>query len=389
MRQVLAAAGLVTALTLAAAVTGETAQAAPVYGDATAYGITTLHDGRASGTGLTGLTRRWSRDLGGPVSYPLVVGNRIYVTVAHTVGYGTDLYALDAATGATVWGPVDLGGVYFFGGLTYDAGRVFTLNHDGVMGSYDAVTGARHWSLPLPGQWSFTSPPTAYQGTVYTGGAGNGGTLYAVDEVTGAVRWTGPVANGDSSSPAVGPSGVHVSYACEQTYRFGFDGTLRWHHETGCSGGGGRTPVLHGGRTWVRDDAGATPAILDSGTGQQVGTFAATPLPAFAGSRGLFLSAGRLSAVDLTTFLPAWTATGDGGLVTAPVSSGRTVYVGSSTGRVFGWNIDTGRQVFRGNALAPISGPDEHNAVTPAAMAIGGGRLVVPAGTRLTVFAGA
>src|SRR5436189_154077 len=87
--------------------------------------------------------------------------------------------------------------------VTYqaDAARVFAVTYDGRVSARAADTGAEQWSVKLD-QYSFSSPPTAVDGTVYVGGAGSGGTLYALDEGTGAVRWSRPVANGDNSSPA-------------------------------------------------------------------------------------------------------------------------------------------------------------------------------------------
>ena len=87
-------------------------------------------------------TQRWSRDLGGQISYPLIVGGRIFVTVANQASYGTKLYALDEANGATLWGPVDLGGTYGWSNAAYDAGRVFAVNFDGLLRAFDAASGA-------------------------------------------------------------------------------------------------------------------------------------------------------------------------------------------------------------------------------------------------------
>jgi outer membrane protein assembly factor BamB len=230
---------------------------------AVAYQLNPAHSGAVPDRLAKRVRRRWSVDLGGPISYPLIVDGRVYVTVGHTDSYGSKLYALDVATGATVWGPIELGGTYFWSGLAYDGGRVFTVNGDGLMGAFDAASGAATWSLQLPGQYAFSSPPTAIGGRVYTGGAGWGGTVYAVDASTAAVEWTASVANGDNSSPAVSSSGVHVSYACGQAYRFSpRSGALLWHRATGCSGGGGTTPLLAGGRLYVRDFS--FPAVLDA-----------------------------------------------------------------------------------------------------------------------------
>jgi outer membrane protein assembly factor BamB len=67
------------------------------------------------------------------------------------------------------------------------------------------------WARQLPGQYAFSSPPTAKDGVVYVSGAGSGGTLYAVDEASGTVLATQPVANGDDSSPALSADAVFVS----------------------------------------------------------------------------------------------------------------------------------------------------------------------------------
>jgi outer membrane protein assembly factor BamB len=83
----------------------------------------------------------------------------------------------------------------------------------------------------MPGQYSFTSPPTATGNFAYTAGAGSGGTVYAVSEHSGKVAWTGCVQNGDNSSPAVSyPSGMYVSNVCGQTYDFEPFGDFQlWH----------------------------------------------------------------------------------------------------------------------------------------------------------------
>src|SRR5207249_8647128 len=141
------------------------------------------------------LKKKWSRQLGGAVSYPLIADGRVFVTVAGNGagGYGSRLYALDQSTGATVWGPIAISGTYYFSATAYGGGRIYVINFDGLLFAYDAVTGVFDWSTKLPG-YGFTAAPTAYKGHVYVGGAG---TLYAVAESSGAVRWTDPVENGD------------------------------------------------------------------------------------------------------------------------------------------------------------------------------------------------
>ena len=77
------------------------------------------------------------------------------VTSAFTDGpYGSQIVAMDAATGRTVWSRW-LGGGSWWSGATYDDGRVFVANHDRDLRALDAATGAPLWTTRLPG--SFTS----------------------------------------------------------------------------------------------------------------------------------------------------------------------------------------------------------------------------------------
>src|SRR5689334_5941313 len=71
-----------------------------------AYQADSFHDGKVTGgTEKPPLVKRWTRDLGGGVSYPVVVDGKVFVTASTGGGYGTTLYALDAQTGLDVWGP--------------------------------------------------------------------------------------------------------------------------------------------------------------------------------------------------------------------------------------------------------------------------------------------
>ena len=177
--------------------------AAAVAGEADAYQQDAAHDGFIADAGLSApLTQDWSITLPSAVSYPLIVNGMVYVLTAD----GT-LYALNQATGATAWSH-GVGGAA--PGLAYDGGQVYVVDSSGLLTAFDAATGSITWSMQLPGQYSFSSAPTAANGIVYTGGAGSGGTLYAVRESDGHLLWTSFVENGDDSSPAVDATGVYV-----------------------------------------------------------------------------------------------------------------------------------------------------------------------------------
>ena len=106
--------------------------------------------------------------------------------------YGTRLYALDQNTGQVTWGPIELGGTYWWSASAFDAGRLFVVNYSGVLRAFDPLRGTQIWSTQLPGQTTFTSPPTALQGVVYTSGTGLDGTVYAVSESAGSWLVPGP-----------------------------------------------------------------------------------------------------------------------------------------------------------------------------------------------------
>lgn len=365
----------------------------PPLARSVAYQIDYAHSGRAAlGTPLVlPPSASWSVALPGAVSYPLVADGKIFVLTAGSAAgggsYGTQLFALNAQTGAIAWGPVAIPGTYFWSGHAYDNGKLFVVNYDGRLRAFDAATGAPGWSVQLPGQYAFSSAPTAVDGVVYLGGAGSGGTVYAVEQSNGNVLWTTSVAGGSQSSPAVSSDGVFVSYPC-QVYKLDpLSGAALWHYSGPCSGGGGRTTAYSDGRLYARDPSDPVARIFDAATGVTVGTFSATTIPALAPQTGYFMQSGTLRAIDRATQQTRWSFTGDGQLTSAPIVVDQVVFVGSATGAVYALDAATGALRWTGAAGAAISAPDEHNAVQPlTGFGVGEGLLVVPAGSTLTAW---
>ncbi len=345
----------------------------------TAYQGNPLHDGSQSDSLAPPLTEAWSHAFGHSLSYPVIANGMAFVTEGDNSSntYGTTVEALNLSSGSVAWS-VPLGGSYFWSALTYDNGQVFGVNGSGQLQAFDAATGARTWTTQLPGQYSFSSAPTAANGYVYVGGAGSGGTLYAVSESSGTVAWTASVMNGDDSSPVVTNNGVYVSYACQQTYDFNpITGALIWHYSGPCEGGGGKTPVLNGNQLYVRDSQGDI--ILNATTGSLIGTFSSGPIPAFSDSKGFFLNGGTLSAESTANQATLWSFTGDGSLDSAPLVSNGVVYEGSGSGEIYALSAATGAVEWSGNAGSGIVGPDEQNVSQPlTGLAIGQGMLLVP-----------
>lgn len=369
--------------------TNASAQVAPEQ--ARNFQIDATHTGSSTTPGvIPPLAQRWAVNFGQNISYPLIADGKVFVTVRNENG-GTTLYALESQFGGQLWS-FFLGGSSRWSGTCYENGRLFAINGSGLLRAFDGDTGTVVWSAQLPGQSSFSAPPTVVDGVIYTSGAGSGGTVYAVSASTGAVLWTKSVANGDKSSPAVTSDGVYVSYSCPNVYKLDpATGTQIWHYAPGCSGGGGKTPVLYNGRLYVRD---FSDLIFDSQTGAVIGNFNSKHTPAFSGDRGFFLdgpkgfgSFGTLRARDVNTNAVLWSFAGDGTLQSAVLVVNNYVYVGSAQGRLYAVDAATGQQVWTTNTGSSIPYVDEQNSSQPiTSFAAGEGLLVVPTSTTLIAY---
>src|ERR1041384_3706192 len=175
------------------------------------YQINEAHTGAINVPGLEPpLKQKWSRNFGQNLSYPLIADGKVYVTVRYATMFGTELYALNAADGATLWS-YPLGGSANWSAICYENGRVFALNNSGLLRAIDGNTGGVIWSRQLFGT-NFTSAPTVFQGVIYIGGSANG-TAHAVSAETGNVLWSVTVGAG-STTAAVTTDGVYLSYSC-------------------------------------------------------------------------------------------------------------------------------------------------------------------------------
>jgi outer membrane protein assembly factor BamB len=288
------------------------------------------------------LAARWAFNVpSATFLYPLIAGGRVYlVYTANKNGSGGQLVALDETSGTTLWGPVDLGGLSV-AGHAYDAGRVFTFSYDtGRVRAFDGVTGAALWTYSLAGTSAPSGPPTAYRGVLYIAWAGS---IVALDEMSGAVRWTDAVASRNSTSPAVNEDGVFVSFGCGETYAFDrMTGSTLWHHEPSCYGGEDSIPAVFAGRVYVPDQDSQSLLVLDMKTGDVAANLPCYIYPAFDGSRAYCDTPTPLLAIDLPSGNNAWSFSGDKGLHFWPFVAGGTVYVASQSGEMFGVDESTG-----------------------------------------------
>jgi outer membrane protein assembly factor BamB len=353
--------------------------------DAVAFQMNPAHTGAVNFASVSFPTSaRWSVDVGGTPSYALIAQGKIFLTV--TVAQGTSqLVALDQATGAAVWGPIAIGGS---ANAAYDSGKLFVISSPfaaaATIEAFDAQTGNQLWSTLLNGQYSFTGAPTAANGFVYAGGAGSGGTLYAVNQTNGAIAWTQQVQNGDNSTPAVTADGVYVTYPC-WTYDFRpATGESVWNNNTGCEGGGGATPVVANQFVYSPNGvSGYNGTTYNAETGALIGTYNADTPSAFTATTGYFLQGGTLRGISVPGNTVQWSFAGDGQLSGSPIAVNQYVIIGSASGNLYALDGTTGHQAWQVTLPAPVN----WQLVLPlSGLAAGDGLLVVPSGTKVTTY---
>jgi hypothetical protein len=367
---------------------------------AVTYQINATHTGAIRTKSLyPPLAVKWSVNLNATVGYSLIAEGKVFVLAGDSNAGTVNLYALRATDGKKLWGPASIPeGAYWWAAAAYDKGVIYVVPDStagfssGAVYAYSAKTGKQLWSATLPGQYLFSSPPTTGNGMVYTGGAGSGGTVYAVREKDGSVAWTNGVQNGDNSSPVVTKNGVYVSYSCPQTYRFNaLTGKQIWNYQGGCEGGGGATLALYRGLLYVRDtyNYSTNSIILEASTGNMVGGFNTTFIPAFLNDTAFYTETNAMTAVDIKTGNTIWTANPPNGdsYASPPIVVNSTVYVGTAAGNLLAYKGKDGTAVATIAVGAPISAFDSGNYSSPVAgLSAAQGMIVVPASTNVVAI---
>jgi outer membrane protein assembly factor BamB len=292
------------------------------------------------------------------------------------------LLALDAVTGATLWGPIAFSGT---ANATYDAGILFVVSSSGILSqiisALDPATGNPKWSATVGGGW-YPAPPVAADGVVY---ALNGGLVTAFDEATGATLWQRGV-SGTSGTVAVSVVGVYASAPCTTFALQPVTGAVIWMNNTGCSGGGGSTPIVADGVLYSPIDGMYSGTVFGAETGSLLGNFSASYLPAFTHTNGFFLKNSTLQGIASSNNQILWSFAGDGALVTSPIAVNNYVIVGSSNGNIYALDAATGSQVWTQSLGGTIQANSNGIIAIYTGLAAGAGLLVVPSGNNVTAF---
>ena len=349
--------------------------------DAVSYQVNPAHTGAVSFKSVSfPASSSWSANVGGTASYALIVGGRVFVTVG--VNGNAQLLALDASTGATLWGPIALSGT---ANAAYDAGTLFVISGTGVtsqiISAIDPVNGNPKWSAQVSGGW-FPAPPVAADGVVY---ALNAGLVSAFDETSGATLWQQSV-TGTFGTVALSVDGVYTSAPCTTYALQPLVGTVLWTNNTGCEGGGGNTPVVANGVVYSPIDGQYSGAVYDAESGTLQGNFAASFPPAFTATTGFFLTNSTMQGIARSNNQILWSFAGDGALVTSPIAVNNYVIVGSANGNLYALDGATGSQVWTKNLGAPIPTTSSGTISIYSGLSAGDGLLVVPSGNNVTAY---
>ena len=361
---------------------------APTDDQAVGYQINPAHDGvQADATLFPPLVSKWGiRFRNEYVSYPLIAGNRVFVIVWNVPASGAVLWGFDLDTGTLLWPPVELGTSSQVANAAYEGGHVFVIGGEGEAWAVDAASGRTVWFTHLEGQRQFDAAPTAMNGIIYTSGYGVGGTVYAINESDGSIRWRAPVNNGDQPALAVSSGAVYVSSACDETAAFDpLTGAALWHYATSCKSGNGMTPVLHAGRLYVRDPALPNNVVLDAATGQPVGNFVSQSAPTFDASNAIVMpSRTVIEARDIATGALAWSFTGDKSALLPPIAVNGYVYTASRAGTLFAIDASNGTVAWSGPAGTAESFPEGKTLLY--GLSAGDGAIAVPVASSLQIF---
>jgi outer membrane protein assembly factor BamB len=298
---------------------------------AVAYRNDVGHSGRLPYPIEPSLTRRWSKSFGKAVSYPLIVGPRVFVS---TLGseYKPVVLAFDRESGAQLWSSESLAtpdGVKAH--LAYDRGQIFAADDHGYIMAVNAETGSITWNVRLEPIYAFATMPVAASGMVFLTGAttDSDGRLFALDEGDGTVRYRAVALSGGHVT--LGASRLFTSGSCNETQAIEAPtGKELWHYKEDCSG----TSIVHTlfdqGRLFV--NSGAATVALDAVSGEPVARIEGMTTPVTVDANVALFAlrrqrGGEVRAFDLAGGSEAWSIRLDDTPVLPLLLTGNYVYV--------------------------------------------------------------
>jgi eukaryotic-like serine/threonine-protein kinase len=279
--------------------TGDRIVSSPVHKDGVIYFGS--DDGNVYAVDAVDGRQRWKRKTGGPVSStPAIAGNLLYVG-----SYDGKFYALDTNTGATQWR------FSTTGERRFEAKGLHGLQpkNQTIADPFDV----------------YLSSAVVEAGVVYFGsGDGN---VYALDALSGDLKWRFPTGNVVHASPAYANGVVFVG--SWDSYFYAIDastGRERWRFH------GGEDPVIHNQVGFQ-----SSPAVVNG--------------VVYTGCRD-----SNLYAIDASTGREKWRFNNSGSwVITSPaVTQGKVIFGTSDTARYLVVDAETGKPILQHQASAYI-----------------------------------
>ncbi len=281
--------------------------------------------------------QRWAYPQSGTYISPAVVGDNVYFRAES--GNKGQLVALELSSGRQRWSftPKRLsnaGSGYFGGHLTSPiiADNIVYVGAGKELYALDAISGKVRWEFDT--QDYVTSSASFAGGQVFISDFEY---FYAIDPQTGTMRWSYPANSAMYFASVATGDIVLISSGQNLIALDARDGTMRW--EKSVPGEALIPAGAQGNRVFVKTTN--TLFALDPGDGRELWSFQNlnyVSLPALTSGYAFVVSGmgadARVAALDVATGESAWMQAVQKLATTAPVIAGRAVYVRTTDGRV-------------------------------------------------------
>ena len=347
---------------------------------AVTFQVTTTHTGRSLDQFSPPVALRWTRHLGGPVSYPLVAAGRVFVLVS---GVPTQLHAFDLDSGRRLW--YRTVGPQRSAVIAYGDNLVFVVTEDCTVLALDPATGGTRWAADLVEVPTCVAPPVVRHHLLLVQGGGSGaGSLFAFQTDSGVRAWKVRTGSAAYAPPIASAKRIFVNGA-QDASSFRYDGTEVWSAPVhGCcdASAPGVAGALYRGRLYARYGGD----VLDAATGEHIADLSSEAPYAFDRQSVLRNQAGTLEAVDIVSGAKQWSLRQESPFVTAPLVANGAGYVGTRAGFLVAVRLADGVVVWQTDVPGRFRRA-EGDSRPMRALSAAQGALIIPAGPHLTVLA--